>query len=237
VTDLNFAHVHLLLNHLPTVGFAVALWLYFVAYASKNEPLKKTGLVMIFLFGLLSIPTYVTGNAAERILCPEGECPSDVSPFFIRTHEDAALVAFVVMELTAFFAWLGLWQIRRRPILPRWNGLLLLVLSLASFGLMALAAGEGGKIRHPEIRALVDPAAPPVEDPEYVGFARQVGAVIAGNTGVSWLFPAGEAIHFVGLCLLFSVVLIVNLRILGMAKACPFSRYINRCLWVCLVSC
>jgi hypothetical protein len=34
---------------------------------------------------------------------------------------------------------------------------------------------------------------------------------------------ACETLHFVGLCILFTVVLLVDLRMLGMAKSLPFS--------------
>ncbi len=34
----------------------------------------------------------------------------------------------------------------------------------------------------------------------------------------SWVWPACETLHFVGLCLLFGAVLVVNLRMLGIGK-------------------
>jgi uncharacterized membrane protein len=216
--SVNFAHVHLLLNHLPTIGFGIALGLYLVALIGKNASLKKTGLVLFFLVAVMAIPTYLTGSAAERILCPELKCPEGVSLGMIHTHEDWALLAFVVMEITGFFAWLALWQLRKTTQLASWNWSVVLLLSLVSFGLMAQAASEGGEIRHQEIRS----AAAPAEDAEVMGVARSIGAIVAGNTGIGWLWPACETIHFVGLCMLFLVVLIVDLRILGIAKGLSF---------------
>ena len=69
--SLNLAHVHLLLNQLPTIGFGIALALFLVALIGKNDSLKKTGLVLFFLVAVMAIPTYLTGSAAERVLCPE----------------------------------------------------------------------------------------------------------------------------------------------------------------------
>lgn len=218
---LNFAHVHLLLNHLPTIGFGISFCLFLAAYFGKNDHLKKTSIILMFLIALLALPTYMSGNAAERALCPEKKCPADVSESTIRAHEDAALFAFLMMELTGFFAWLALWQLRKQAQIASWNWNVILVLALASFGLMAAAANEGGEIRHPEIRVVQQPGAP--AEPEYKGIARQIGAVIAGNTGVGWLWPAAEALHFVGLTLLFVVVLVVDLRVLGMAKGLSFA--------------
>ena len=50
--------------------------------------------------------------------------------------------------------------------------------------------------------------------------ARQVGDFVIGHT---WMWPTLETLHFVGLCLLFTVVLIVNLRLLGAIKIVPVS--------------
>jgi uncharacterized membrane protein len=219
---LNLAHVHLLLNHLPTIGFGIGVCLYVAAYFGKNDSLKRAGLILFFLVAVLAIPTFVSGSASERVLCPpETKCPEGVSAEMIRAHEDAALIAFVAMEITGFFSWLALWQIRRSPQIPSWNWAVVLLLSVISFGLMAYAANRGGEIRHAEIRAVTD-SPPPAEGEPAMGLARSIGAAVAGNTGISWLWPACEAIHFVGLCLIFAVVLIVDLRILGMAKGLAF---------------
>lgn len=222
--SLNLAHLHLVLNHLPTIGFGIGLAIYIVAYFGKSDHLKKAGLVIFFLVAVMAIPTYVTGGAAERVLCPELKCPEDISVEIIRKHEDLAFFAFILMEITGFFSWLGLWQLRRSPQLASWNWTLVLLLGVGSFGLMALAATEGGEIRHPEIRAASEPEAPPppAEGEPEQGVARRIGAAVAGNTGIGWLWPAAEAVHFVGLCMLFAVVLAVDLRILGMAKGLSY---------------
>jgi len=219
--SLNFAHVHLLLNHLPTIGFGLGLCLYAVGYFSKDESLKKNSLVLLFLVAVMAIPTYMTGSAAERTLCPELKCPAGVSVTAIRTHEDLALIGFGLMEITGFFAWLALWQLRKVQRLASWNWTIVLVLSVVTFGAMARAANQGGEIRHAEIRA-DKTEVPPSDAVQEGGFAREIGAVVAGNTGVGWLWPACEAIHFIGLCLLFSVVLVVDLRLLGLGKGLSF---------------
>src|SRR5262245_26057954 len=111
--SLNLAHAHLLLNHLPTIGFGVALCVYFGGFFASSDTLKKFGLVMFFLVAVLALPTYFSGSAAERALCPELKCPPEVSPQIMRKHEDLALLSFVLMEITGFFAWLALWQLRK----------------------------------------------------------------------------------------------------------------------------
>jgi len=41
--------------------------------------------------------------------------------------------------------------------------------------------------------------------------------------GHTWMWPTLETLHFIGLCLLFTVVLIVNLRLLGAIPIVPVS--------------
>jgi hypothetical protein len=192
---------------------------FLVALAGRNEDLKRTSLVIFFLIATLAIPTYLSGNAAIEALCvgPDQECPQGVSMNTIRAHEDAALVGFALMEITGFVAWIGLWQFRQLSRTPRWNVGAVLLLSLLTFGLMARAANIGGEIRHTEI--LGAPQALAAADESVPGTVRTIATFVTGNT---WTWPASEALHFVGLSLLFTVVLLMNMRILGMAKRISF---------------
>lgn len=215
---MNLAHIHLLLNHFPTIGFAIGLCLYFVALAGKSDELKRASFVIFFLIAVVAIPTYVSGNAAEETLCPPGDdgpsCPPGVSVARIRVHEDAALLAFSFMELTGFIAWIGLWQLRRISRLAPWSLTSVLVLSILTFALMARAANMGGEIRHSEIQSVQE------EDATANAVAKSVGLFVTDH---AWVWPASETLHFVGLCMLFTVVLLVDLRMLGMAKSVPFA--------------
>lgn len=224
---MNLAHVHLLLNHFPTIGFGIALLLYVAAIIGKKDDLHRASLVMFFLVAAVAIPTYMSGNAAEEIIKKQ----TGIAATAIRAHEDAALQAFVIMEITGFLAWLALWQYRllRRP--PKWTAPIVLTLSFISFALMARAANLGGEIHHPEIvsgeqaaatteqpAAATEQAAATGDEPG--GFARTVGAFVVGKT---WVWPSCETLHFVGLSILFTTVLLVDLRMLGIAKKIPFS--------------
>ena len=229
---MSLAHVHLVLNHSPTIAFGIGLALYLAALYKTNLSLKRASRVLFFLTAVLAIPTYLSGNFAEVEICPKGECLPGVAVEVIRAHEDAALLAFVFMEITGLVAWFGLWQLRQHARVPRWNSAVLLLMALATFGLMGLAANKGGQIRHAEIH--VAAAAPAAPGAPYYGIAKSMGELISGATGNSWLWPASETVHFVGLCLLFAVVLIVDLRILGIAKPLPFAGLYQLLPWAML---
>ena len=51
---MNLPQVHLLLNHLPTVAYAVGLGLLLVAVIGKSEELKQASLVILFLIAVLT---------------------------------------------------------------------------------------------------------------------------------------------------------------------------------------
>ena len=206
----NPAHVHLWLNHVPTVGFGAALVLFIVARLRRHDVLIQTGLVMFFVVAAVAIATYLSGNAAEPLL----QDRPGISSRAIRAHEDAALLAFVCMEITGFLAWLALWQWRRAPKLAGWHLPVVLLAAIVTFGLMARAADLGGEIHHPEIAAPAS-AAQSASEEGAAGTAQSIGLFVSGRP---WVWPTAETIHFIGLSMLFTVVLVVDLRLLGMAK-------------------
>ena len=214
---MNLAHLHLLLNHFPTIGMVVGLGLFLAALLGKNEELKRASLVIFLGIALLALPTYMSGNAAQEAICvavPDKPCANPaVSKALIETHEGAAFLALIVMEFTGACAWLGLWQYRRTRRFPNATMAAVLLLSLVTFGLMARAADIGGEIRHPEILAANEKAT--VGKP----IAREVGVLV---TRPPWVWPTCETLHFVGLCLLFGVATLVDLRVLGLMRGISF---------------
>ena len=212
---MDLTHLHLLLNHFPTVGFIIGIAILALGLIAKSDEMKRLGLVLLLGIALLTIMVYVTGNAAESAI---GNTPG-VSKALMEAHEGAALRAFMLMELVGGFSWLTLWQYRRTSRIPIGNSGLILVLSIATFGLMVDASNIGGEIRHPEIRddqanALV--TTPPAER----AFARRIGAFVVS---AEFVWPTCETLHFIGLCLLCGIALVVDLRILGMMKDLPFT--------------
>ena len=210
---MNLAHVHLLLNHFPTIGMMVGLGVFIAAIIAKSDDLKRASLIVFFGIALLSIPTFASGTAAELAL----EHTPEVSKNMIQTHETAALVALGIMELTGALAWLGLWQYRRLSRLPQGTLVAILLAGLLTFGLMGRAANIGGDIRHPEIRTGTATEETATANPP---LARVIGDAMVN---LKWGWPASETAHFIGLCLLFGVVLVVDLRMLGFMKGIPFS--------------
>jgi uncharacterized membrane protein len=214
---MTFAHAHILLNHFPTVGLIVGLGLYIVALIWKSDDVKRVSLAVLVGIAATAIATFISGAAA----LPQIEDMPGLSKDAVLAHQDAALEGFVFMQLMGIAAWLGLWQFRRIGRISRGILTAVLLLGLVGLGLMTQAANIGGEIRHPEILTRAEVAArggaPPAR-----GWLNAAGIGMF-VTSQPWMWPTCETLHFIGLSLLLGVVLIVDLRMLGVMKNVPFA--------------
>jgi uncharacterized membrane protein len=205
-------HFHLILNHVPTIGTAIAIGLLLLSLLRRQDTLKRVSFEVFYVLALITLPAYLSGVATALQL----EKMEGISVEAIRKHHDGALVGFALMLLTGLASWLGLWQWRRVSRPSAVNTGCVLVLALLTLIAMGGTATMGGEIRHPE---MLSEGAAPTAGPTWIT-AAYVQSLVADHT---WLWPSLEALHFVGLWLLFGVVLLVNLRMLGMMKAVPFA--------------
>lgn len=217
---MDLAHLHLLLNHFPTIGTIMGGGLFVLSLITNSDDLKRASLVVLLGISLIAIPTYISGNGAQEAV----KSLPGVSKTLIETHEGAALVALGFIEVTGAFAWLGLWQFRRLARVPNWNLAVILVLTAVTLGLMARASNLGGEIRHGEIRAGQRIVA---RD----GLARTVGSFV---TDTRWMWPTCETLHFIGLSLLMGVAFLVDLRVLGVVKGVSFASLHRLLPWAAL---
>ncbi len=145
---MNWAHVHLIVNHFPVVTAILGLPLFLVALLRKSDVLRGAALAIFVAAGVLAAPAYFTGEPAEERI---GHLPG-VKEDDIDRHEEAAEIAAIVVGVQGFVALVALLLQRRTHGLPAPIAATLLVLSVASAVLMARAANRGGMIRHSEIR-------------------------------------------------------------------------------------
>jgi uncharacterized membrane protein len=152
---MNWAHVHLLLNHIPVIGIGFGILLLAAGWVRKSEEVKRIGLQFFVLLGVLTLPVYLTGEPAQKIV----QALPGVSKQIIEQHEEAALLALIAMSILGLFALVGLILFRQREVLPSWVVTTSFILSLVVGVLMARTANLGGQVRHTEIRSGLTPAA------------------------------------------------------------------------------
>lgn len=218
MNPLNMPHLHLFLNHVPTIGAIVGVALLLLSIIRQADPLKRASFEVLFLVAVATFPAYLTGVAAEVSVAGRPE----FSPAAMRAHHEAALPAFVLMQVTGALAWVGLWQYRRASRMARWVQPWIVVFSTATLIMMAQAATVGGEIRHPEIAPVEASAAAVAGVSAGAGWftPTQIEEFVDES---AWAWPAAETLHFLGLCLVFGVLLTVNLRILGAMERLSFA--------------
>jgi hypothetical protein len=209
---MTLSHLHLVLNHVPVIGSVVAFGLLLLAFIRNSADLRRAALEVVVLVGLFSLPAYLSGAGAQ----PELADKSAAALAMVRAHHDAALLGSIAMLLTVMVAWVGLWQTRRLARPARGVFGTVLLLAIVTLALMGNAANLGGLIRHPEVTALQA-----AQTAESAGWMTAWIARV-GTLG-TWAWPAAEGLHFIGMGLLFGILLVVNLRLLGMMKPVAFS--------------
>ena len=211
VTQL--AHAHLLLNHVPTLGLVFGFALFLFSLVRKDHALLQASLAAFYLVGITAFPTFITGYAARLAI----RSHAGFSELLTDAHQGAAVMALIGIEITGAAAWIGLWQQRRSGRAARWAIVLVMTVAIATLGLVTRAANMGGEITHVEIRAIQDLKAAEAAIPADVKvFATP--AVSNFVTDYPYVWPVCEVLHFIGLALLMGIVLVINLRILGVGS-------------------
>ena len=146
---MNWAHGHLILNHVPVLGTVFGLALLAWAMLRRSDAVQRVALGTFVVIAMLALPVYFTGEPAEGVV----EHAAGVSEAAIEAHEGAALVALIGVELLGLIGLGGLYLSRRGRTPSAAAPRAALLVSIVVAGLMAWTANLGGQIRHVETRA------------------------------------------------------------------------------------
>ena len=141
---MNFAHLHLLLNHFPVVGIVLAVGLLGFGLIKKQSSVVDAAKGTIVLVALGTLPTFFSGEPAEKQI----KGMAEFSENLVHAHEEAALLALIVTLAAGALALLLLIRFRTKAGLH----LALVAIGVIAIGLMARAGNLGGQIQHAEIR-------------------------------------------------------------------------------------
>ncbi|HUI44944.1 MAG TPA: hypothetical protein VL122_02985 [Nitrospirota bacterium] len=153
---INWAHVHLMINHFPVIGVLGGILLLIYALVRKSEEVKMVSFGVFVLIALITIPVFLTGEGAEEVV---KHIPG-VTETYIGRHEELAELTLVLMEILGVLSLAGLVLLKLRGAIPIIIVILVLVMSLITATFVGITANLGGQIRHTEIR---DPAVPAQE--------------------------------------------------------------------------
>jgi hypothetical protein len=84
---MNTAHIHLLLNHFPSIGMIMGLGLFLVGLIRKSDELKQLSLLIFVLLSLIAMPTYMSGNVTDLAISYRADYNFDL----VEAHQSLAL--------------------------------------------------------------------------------------------------------------------------------------------------
>jgi hypothetical protein len=145
---VNWAHVHLMINHFPEVGVFGTILLFLYALVKKSEEVTKVSLGLFVLIALITIPVFFTGEAAADSV---KKLPG-VTETYIGRHQEAAEYAITAIEILGAVSLIGLYFIFRSGAVPKWLLSIVLLLALVAATVVGFTTNLGGQIRHTEIR-------------------------------------------------------------------------------------
>ena len=144
---MNQTHIHLLITHLPIFGSILGGLVLAYALWTKSNPTIIAAYYVFILSALGAGIAYLTGEAAEEAI----ENIQGIAKNSIEEHEEFAIVSLVSLLLLGAASIGGVLTTLRKSVHARTTAVVILFISLISFGLVARTGYLGGQIRHTEI--------------------------------------------------------------------------------------
>ncbi len=146
---MNLAHLHLLINHLPVFGSLLGMIVLIHGMWTKNGQTKIAAYNLFILSAIGAAIAYFTGEPAEEVV----ENIAGIAESTIEQHEEFALFSFISFILLGLVSLFGMLITLNQSIFMRQVAIVILLLSLASFVLVARTGYLGGQIRHTEMNS------------------------------------------------------------------------------------
>ncbi len=142
---MNWAHLHLLINHAPLWAVVVGVCLLVAAIARNHGAWKDAAFWILALSGLVTFIVYTTGDPASEDL----NAPLTAASF-IEAHRDASAWAFgALMTMSAAGLAGALILPRQEPGgVSQRHSLFILGVALLSAAILGWVGHLGGKIVH-----------------------------------------------------------------------------------------
>ena len=155
---MELAYLHVVINHLPIMGVPVGIFVLALGMFARIDAIKRAGLLVFVAIGLATVAVYLAGQGGEDFV----EHLPGVSEDAIEAHEGMAGIALFATELLALLS-LGVFaryggpaMLSRSPAavaaraVPGWAVGVVMVVALATAGVLGYTGKLGGQIRHTE---------------------------------------------------------------------------------------
>jgi len=146
--SMNWAYLHVVINHFPIVGVIIGTILLATGMIFKSQGVKISGLGTIVFASLMAIVAYMSGDPASDAI----KSIAGIGATLISRHENIATVGMYLMAPTGLLAASSLYSIWKMDKSIRLLIIITLVFSLISSATMFYIGRTGGQIRHTELR-------------------------------------------------------------------------------------
>lgn len=143
---MNFAHIHLILNHVPMLTMPVVLVFFGFSLLTQNLALKKFSLILLVATAAMVVPVYLTGEPAEKVV----EHFASLSEPLIEAHEESAEASLILTLLAGGLALASILTESKKSI-QRFASTAVIIATTLAVGSLGYTANLGGKIRHSEL--------------------------------------------------------------------------------------
>jgi len=151
---MNAMHLHLAINHSPLYATMFAFFFVLIGMIVRNRTVVTAGLIIAVVAALCGIAADLTGNQADEAI-DKSPPIAGVDKTMIKEHDEAATWVLISSCVTAGLAIITMIVGKRRGQRPRWMEVVVAVFLLWSLSVVARTALLGGRIHHPEVRAVV----------------------------------------------------------------------------------
>lgn len=146
--NMNDAHFHLAVNHLPLIIPVVGLIVLLAGVAMRAEVVKRTAYFIFVLGAIATVPAFFSGEKAEEVV----EHLPGADHHRIHEHEETAEVFGKLNYALGALSLLGVWVSIKRRKLSGIAALLIIALAIAVLFFARQTGTSGGEILHTEIR-------------------------------------------------------------------------------------
>jgi uncharacterized membrane protein len=161
---MDWAHIHIMINHFPVILVTMGALATVLAVFLQRRGVWLYAAVSLTVAGITVIPTYFTGEPAEKAL----NHPWYIATEAIHSHEQSATISAiltVLAALVAVVAWRRLVRYPREVRMPRGLRTAIVLTSLAAAGSIGYTSWLGGRVVHdaPGLAGPRPPALTPIQ--------------------------------------------------------------------------
>ena len=144
---MNSTHLHLMITHLPIFGDVMGALVLIHGMWSKSNQTKIAAYNLFILSAIGAGIAYATGEGAEDTV----ENIQGVATGLIERHEEMAKIALISFIILGAISLAGTFFTIKKDKISHTLAIVILFLSIISFGIVARTGYLGGQIRHTEI--------------------------------------------------------------------------------------